>query len=109
MSWEAAEWAQNQKTGSPYYKAVLLVVANAARDKAIKDGSGRAYQCHLSHATISERAECSPDVSQDALDELERKGLLVRKLRYENGRRTANAIFLNLGGEHLVTSPPGSA
>jgi hypothetical protein len=101
MSWEAAEWAQGQTTGSPYYKGVLLVIATAARDKPIKEGIGRAHQCHLSHATIAKRAECSTDVSQDALDELERRGLLIRKRRYEGGRRTSNALFLNLGGEPL--------
>jgi hypothetical protein len=101
MSWEAAEWAQGQTTGSPYYKVVLLVVANAARDKPINQGRGRAYQFHLSHATIAKRAECSTDVSQDALDELERRGMLIRKRRYEGGRRTSNAIFLNLDGELL--------
>ena len=85
MSWEAAQWAEQCKTGKPSRKAVLLVLANAAINKPIIDRAGSAYQCHLSHDTLARRSDCSIDTAQRACVWLESQGLVLRELRYFRG------------------------
>jgi hypothetical protein len=99
MSWEAAQWAEQCKTGKPSRKAVLLVLANAAINKPIIDRAGSAYQCHLSHDTLARRSDCSIDTAQRACVWLESQGLVLRELRYFRGRRTSNNYYLNVRRE----------
>ena len=63
MAWKATQWAQQQRTGNGHYKSVLQVLAAASMDKPIVGGIGSAFQCHLSHRVIAERAEVSLDTA----------------------------------------------
>ena len=88
------------KVGSPAFKAVLMVIAEAA------NAAGR---CFLAQQTIAERAECSKDTVQRALKEFEREGILRRASRYgKGGRRTSDMLTLDLSTKQ-EPKPQGAA
>ena len=100
MSWQAAKWAE-ARSCSRSAKLVLLILANASSKKPVEGVEGiEAFQCNLSHQTLARRAGVSVDTTQRAVGELEDRGLVARRLRYDaNGRRTSSVTFLNTEGE----------
>jgi hypothetical protein len=87
MSWQASQWAIQQAAGSSSAKAVLLVIAEAAREGA----------CTLSHATIAERAEVDRRTVVRQMQQLEMRGLIRRERRADvHGHRTSDRILLRL-------------
>jgi hypothetical protein len=78
MSWQATSWAQNQKTGSPSGKAVLLVLANYANEYGV---------CWPAQNTLALATEQSPDSVQRRLKELEKRNLIKKRKRKRNDGR----------------------
>ena len=78
MSWQATSWAQNQKTGSPSGKAVLLVLANYANEYGV---------CWPAQNTLALSTEQSPNSVQRRLKELEKRNLIKKRKRKRNDGR----------------------
>ena len=103
MSIIARKWAQGCRVGSRVGKAVLMALADAAKEKSIAQGTGTAHQCFLAQATLAERVEYSVPSVQRALDVLNDNGLVFRKFCYSKrtGYRTSSEFFLNTNNEPL--------
>lgn len=102
MSVAARNWADRCTTGSKTAKAVLVVLANAAKDKLIVGGRGTAHQCWLSQATIAQRAECSVPSVQRALRTLNLKGFVLSRFGSDRrGYRTFSEFYLNVNVEPI--------
>jgi hypothetical protein len=104
MSVPARNWANERQTGSRTAKAILLVLADAAKLKAIEGGRGQAHQCILARETIAARVECSVASVQRALVVLNNTGLVVRKSRHDKrGYNSSREFFLNVDNEPIET------
>lgn len=74
MSWEAEQWARQQRTGDPVTKAVLVGIANWMNP--------RGDECLVSIRRIADEVEVSTRTVQRHMDRLEQMGLL-EKLRQD--------------------------
>jgi hypothetical protein len=100
MSVVARNWANNCRRVGRKGKSVLLVLADAAKEKPIEGGTGSAHQCTLSQDTIAERGEWSIASVQRALRLLNLKGLVLSKFGSDGrGYRTFSHFYLNINGE----------
>lgn len=68
MSWQAVAAARRHRVGHPAWKAVLLVIADAAHT----DGTN----CYMKYATIAEDAECSLPTVKRAVPAMIAAGIL---------------------------------
>jgi hypothetical protein len=85
VSWQAYQWAVQQRAGSAGAKAVLMVLAEAARDD----------NCVLSQDLIAERAEMDRRSVLRHMATLETAGLIVRERRFDSaGHRKSDAVRL---------------
>jgi hypothetical protein len=73
MSWQATAWAQNQKTGSPAKKALLLVFANYADEHGV---------CWPAQKTAATATEQSVDSVQRQVKQLQAAGILRTACRF---------------------------
>ena len=100
MSVTARNYANQCRTGSKTAKAVMLVLADAAKEKEIVGGTGTAHQCGLSQETIAERVECSIPSVQRALRVLNVDGRILSKFAADGrGYRRLSTFYLNVNGE----------
>lgn len=76
MSWQATVWAEQQQTGSPARKVILLVLANYADEYGY---------CYPGQRTIARGTEQSVDTVQRHLKRLETDGFLKRAKRQRAG------------------------
>jgi hypothetical protein len=99
----ARNWVKDCRVGSRAAKGVLMVLADAAKEKVIDGGTGTAHQCFMEQATVAERAEYSVPSVQRALDLLSDKGLVLRKFRHDKrtGYRISSEFFLNTNNEPI--------
>lgn len=104
MSVIARNWVKTHCQGSGRAaKAVLMVLADAAKEKPIERGTGTAHQCCLKQSTVADDAEYSVPTVQRALDVLNDTGRVLRKFRHDKdtGYRSACDFFLNTNNEPI--------
>lgn len=77
MSWQALNWAAEQKTGSPHAKLLLLLLANRADENGI---------CWPSQLTLAEQAEQSEDTVQRHLKTMEGRFIARARTKRTSGR-----------------------
>jgi hypothetical protein len=99
VSWQAYQWAVHQRAGSAGAKAVLMVLAEAARDDA----------CRLSQEAVAERSEMDRRSVLRHMATLEEVGLITRERRFDaSGHRSPDTVRLRRGpatqGDNLSPS-----
>lgn len=88
MSYEAYQWARQQRTGDPQCNLVLRALA----DFADRDGS-----CWPSVDTLVHETDLSKSTVRRAIQRLEKLGLIERQARLRgNGSQTSNRYRLKL-------------
>lgn len=89
MSFQAQNWANQQKTGHISGRAILMTLANFADENGY---------CYPSQSRLAEDCECSERTIRQWLDKLEELGFISRIRRNrEDGSRTSDLIRLNMG------------
>lgn len=98
MSWQATNWAREQKAGSAAAKLVLILLA----DRADED-----HSCYPGQATLAAEAECHVNSIASHLRTLEGRGLIKRVKRFtDKGHRTSDRYILPVQGELFEVSDP---
>lgn len=85
MSHEAVTLVKSRSFGSVSAKAVALVLA---------DYCDAEWSCYVGQERLAWEAEVGERSARRILQQLERKGLIVRRARYRDGHRTSDLIVL---------------